>query len=152
MPSSYQHWTSLNNVCFNYYFSSTRFFYNARIYVHFNVTDHFIFNRGISDYMQACILCISRFINFYRSVYFYQIISLKFYVFYYFHLERPLGIPDENGCILSDADGETNIDVRNSFSIPITVIDSGKVCNIFFAFLLLAEKRLLSKFSIIFIA
>ncbi|KAF3432812.1 hypothetical protein FNV43_RR23914 [Rhamnella rubrinervis] len=39
---------------------------------------------------------------------------------------RPLGIAKESGCILSETDGETNIDVRNSLSIPITVIDSGK--------------------------
>ncbi|KAK3034710.1 hypothetical protein RJ639_032663, partial [Escallonia herrerae] len=39
---------------------------------------------------------------------------------------RPLGIPGEKGCLLSDHDGNPKIDIRDSVSLPISVIDSGK--------------------------
>ncbi|KAJ6309369.1 hypothetical protein OIU77_015172 [Salix suchowensis] len=38
---------------------------------------------------------------------------------------RPLDIAEENGCVLSVKDGE--LDIRSSISIPISVIDSGKI-------------------------
>ncbi|KAG5558852.1 hypothetical protein RHGRI_008715 [Rhododendron griersonianum] len=39
----------------------------------------------------------------------------------------PLGLPSENGCVLSvQDDGNTGIDIGSSISIPISVIDSGK--------------------------
>ncbi|KAI8565060.1 hypothetical protein RHMOL_Rhmol03G0231500 [Rhododendron molle] len=39
----------------------------------------------------------------------------------------PLGLPRENGCVLSvHDDGNTGIDIGSSISIPISVIDSGK--------------------------
>ncbi|KAA8540048.1 hypothetical protein F0562_026740 [Nyssa sinensis] len=39
---------------------------------------------------------------------------------------RPLGLPDENGCILAVNDGSVSIDIRGSISLPISVIDSVK--------------------------
>ncbi|KAK2992739.1 hypothetical protein RJ640_023252, partial [Escallonia rubra] len=39
---------------------------------------------------------------------------------------RPLGIPGEKGCLLSNHDGNPRIDIRDSISLPISVIDSGK--------------------------
>ncbi|KAK1571160.1 hypothetical protein Q3G72_012800 [Acer saccharum] len=42
---------------------------------------------------------------------------------------RPLGLPDENGCVLALNDGITSLDICSSLSLPISVIDSGKcVC------------------------
>ncbi|XP_058206196.1 structural maintenance of chromosomes flexible hinge domain-containing protein GMI1 isoform X2 [Rhododendron vialii] len=39
----------------------------------------------------------------------------------------PLGLPSENGCVLSvHDDGNAGIDIRSSISLPISVIDSGK--------------------------
>ncbi|KAK9292711.1 hypothetical protein L1049_020690 [Liquidambar formosana] len=39
---------------------------------------------------------------------------------------RPLGLPNENGCDLSVTNGNANLDIRGSFLLPISVIDSGK--------------------------
>ncbi|XP_060675499.1 structural maintenance of chromosomes flexible hinge domain-containing protein GMI1 isoform X2 [Ziziphus jujuba] len=39
---------------------------------------------------------------------------------------RPLGVPDENGCVLSEEDGETSLNIRDSLSVPVSVVDSGK--------------------------
>ncbi|KAK7850486.1 structural maintenance of chromosomes flexible hinge domain-containing protein gmi1 [Quercus suber] len=44
----------------------------------------------------------------------------------YFGLERPLGLPDDNACILEVNDGNPSFDIRGSLSLPIDVIDSGK--------------------------
>ncbi|KAI9157714.1 hypothetical protein LWI28_026791 [Acer negundo] len=42
---------------------------------------------------------------------------------------RPLGLPDENGCVLALNDGITSLDICSSLSLPISDIDSGKcVC------------------------
>lgn len=49
----------------------------------------------------------------------------------YFGLERPLGMPDDNACILVVNNGNPNFDIRGSLSLPIDVIDSGKVCHFF---------------------
>ncbi|XP_022890366.1 uncharacterized protein LOC111405633 isoform X2 [Olea europaea var. sylvestris] len=39
---------------------------------------------------------------------------------------RPLGLPEDQGCLLSVDNGNNFIDVRGSLSLPINVIDSGK--------------------------
>ncbi|KAL2540263.1 gamma-irradiation and mitomycin c induced 1 [Abeliophyllum distichum] len=39
---------------------------------------------------------------------------------------RPLGRPEDQGCLLSVDNGNNRIDVRSSLSLPIGVIDSGK--------------------------
>ncbi|KAM4068715.1 hypothetical protein ACB094_12G034100 [Castanea mollissima] len=39
---------------------------------------------------------------------------------------RPLGLPDDNACILVVNDGNPSFDIRGSLSLPIDVIDSGK--------------------------
>lgn len=39
---------------------------------------------------------------------------------------RPLGVPDDNGCVLAVNYGDTSFDIRSSLSLPISVIDSGK--------------------------
>ena len=49
----------------------------------------------------------------------------------YFGLERPLGMPDDTACILVVNNGNPNFDIRGSLSLPIDVIDSGKVCHFF---------------------
>ena len=46
----------------------------------------------------------------------------------YNYFERPSSLPDEKGCILSVNDGGTNLDMGGSLSIPLNVIDAGKVC------------------------
>ncbi|XP_020206099.1 structural maintenance of chromosomes flexible hinge domain-containing protein GMI1 isoform X2 [Cajanus cajan] len=40
---------------------------------------------------------------------------------------RTLDVPDENGCFLSVTDKNASLDIRDSLSLPINVIDSGKV-------------------------
>ncbi|KAL3729260.1 hypothetical protein ACJRO7_026371 [Eucalyptus globulus] len=40
---------------------------------------------------------------------------------------RPLGVPDEKGCILNKHDGNICLEVQSSVSIPIGVIDSGEL-------------------------
>ncbi|KAK3419543.1 hypothetical protein EUGRSUZ_G00110 [Eucalyptus grandis] len=40
---------------------------------------------------------------------------------------RPLGVPDEKGCILNKHDGNVCLEVQSSVSIPIGVIDSGEL-------------------------
>lgn len=50
------------------------------------------------------------------------------YIYYYFAMgRRPLRIPDEDGSILAVDDGIASFDCRGSLSLPISVIDSGKV-------------------------
>lgn len=44
---------------------------------------------------------------------------------------RPLGIPDDNGSILVFNNGDASFDICGSLSLPINVIDSGKVCHSF---------------------
>ncbi|KAF3955648.1 hypothetical protein CMV_019149 [Castanea mollissima] len=44
----------------------------------------------------------------------------------YFGLERPLGLSDDNACIVGVNDGNPSFDIRGSLSLPIDVIDSGK--------------------------
>nr|XP_010915961.1 structural maintenance of chromosomes flexible hinge domain-containing protein GMI1 [Elaeis guineensis] len=39
---------------------------------------------------------------------------------------RPLGFPQEQGCSLILADGNASLDIQNSLSFPISVIDTGK--------------------------
>ncbi|KAL5567763.1 hypothetical protein UlMin_024338 [Ulmus minor] len=39
---------------------------------------------------------------------------------------RPLSIPDEEGCVLREHDGEANLEIRKSLSVPVSVIDSQK--------------------------
>ncbi|XP_057951572.1 structural maintenance of chromosomes flexible hinge domain-containing protein GMI1 isoform X2 [Malania oleifera] len=39
---------------------------------------------------------------------------------------RPLGLSDERGCTLIENDGSFSVDIRESMSLPISVIDSGK--------------------------
>ncbi|XP_050387770.1 structural maintenance of chromosomes flexible hinge domain-containing protein GMI1 [Argentina anserina] len=39
---------------------------------------------------------------------------------------RPSSLPDEKGCLLSVNNGETNLDMGGSLSIPLSVIDAGK--------------------------
>lgn len=38
-----------------------------------------------------------------------------------------MDIPDKNGCLLSVTDENASLEIRGSMSIPIGVIDSGKV-------------------------
>lgn len=49
---------------------------------------------------------------------------------YYFATGRPLSLPDEDGCILAVDDGVASFDCRGSLSLPISVIDSGKVSHL----------------------
>lgn len=45
-------------------------------------------------------------------------------------IDRPLGLPEDQGCLLSVDNGNNFIDVRDSLSLPINVIDSGKVTHL----------------------
>ncbi|XP_027332090.1 structural maintenance of chromosomes flexible hinge domain-containing protein GMI1 [Abrus precatorius] len=40
---------------------------------------------------------------------------------------RPINIPDENGCFLSVKDEDACLEIRGSLSLPLSVIDSGKL-------------------------
>lgn len=40
---------------------------------------------------------------------------------------RSLGLPEEKGCLLSLTDGNASLDIRDSLSLPISIIDAGKV-------------------------
>ena len=41
---------------------------------------------------------------------------------------RPLSILDDEGCILRNHDGEANLEIHKSLFVPISIIDSQKVC------------------------
>lgn len=90
-----------------------------------------LFNRGWLYYMQVC--CILYFVcRISLSVIYIYLIVVIFLWYMFICLcgyGRPLDIAEENGCVLSVKDGE--LDIRSSISIPISVIDSGKVCFIF---------------------
>lgn len=43
-------------------------------------------------------------------------------------------MPDESGCILEVNDGNARLDIRNSLSFPISIIDCGKVCHLLLCF------------------
>ncbi|KAM7504877.1 hypothetical protein LguiB_003781 [Lonicera macranthoides] len=43
---------------------------------------------------------------------------------------KPLGVPEENGCLISVNHENASIDIRGSLSLPISVIDSGKCLTI----------------------
>lgn len=63
-----------------------------------------------------------------------QIILSLINVSCYFWFERPVGVPHDHGCALVENDGDPNFDIRSSLSLPINVIDSGKVCHFLFLF------------------
>lgn len=50
----------------------------------------------------------------------------------YNYFERPSSLSDEKGCILSVNDGDTNLEMGESLSVPLSVIDAGKVCCLFY--------------------
>lgn len=70
----------------------------------------------------------------------YVIYMLKSSIFFglttiqllYNYFERPSSLSDEKGCILSVNDGDTNLEMGESLSVPLSVIDAGKVCCLFY--------------------
>ena len=52
------------------------------------------------------------------------------YICYYFGMGRPLSIPDEDGSILAVDVGTASFDCHGSLSLPISVIDAGKVSHL----------------------
>jgi len=88
--------------------------------------------------MQVCFLVHLLqvlFFFFFLNVFTYvipQIILSLINVSCYFWFERKLGLPDDHGCALVVNNGDVNFDIRGSLSLPINVIDSGKVCHCIF--------------------
>jgi len=75
------------------------------------------------------------FAEFLYPLYIYIYLSLIVVIFFSWYMficlcgyGRPLDIAEENGCVLSVKDEIARFDIRSSISIPISMIDSGKVC------------------------